>query len=147
MQARPQTPSKEGQSPVRQQAGESNPPATRSLAGALSRKTALSERKEKEIPISLEEDEITKDKEEISLLKKIAGGQQELSQEQSVLEKRHQQIQEIEKKVAARIELLKKLQTKGTELNKEVQEYEEQLAQTKKENSSLLDQIKNSLGE
>ena len=84
-------------------------------------------------------------KEETDVLKKIAAHQQELSQEESILEKKHQQIQELEKKLAARIKLLKKLQTKGTEINKELKEFEEQSALVKKENGNLLDQIKNLL--
>jgi len=84
-------------------------------------------------------------KEETDVLKKIAAYQQELSQEQSILEKKYQQIKELEKKLAARIKLLKKLKSKGTEINKELKEFEEQSALVKKENGNFLDQIKNSL--
>lgn len=85
--------------------------------------------------------------EEIDLLKKIGEYQKELSQEQSVLEKTHQEIRELEKKLAGRIELLKKLQTKSTVINKELKEFGEQIALAKKENRGLLEQIKNKLGD
>ena len=84
--------------------------------------------------------------EEIDFLKKIQDYQKELSQEQSILEKTLQEVKESEKKLEERIELLKKLQVKSTEINKELKEFQEQLALAKKENSSLLGQIKDKLG-
>lgn len=79
---------------------------------------------------------------EIDLLKKLEEYQKELSQEQSVLEKKHQEIQELEKKLARRIEFLKDLQTKSIQINKELKEFQEQLAIAKKENTNLLDSDK-----
>ena len=82
----------------------------------------------------------------IDLPKKIEEYQKEISQEQSVLEKTHQQVKELEKKLGERIEFLKGLQTKGIEINKELKEFQEQLALAKKENSGLLDEVKSKLG-
>lgn len=118
-------------SPTRPPAREAVPLDRQSLAAVFSKKTPLSEKREETPSKQVSE--------EISLLKKIAECQQELSQEQSILEKRHQQIQELEKKIAVRVELLKKLQTKGAELNKEAQEFEEQLALVRKEKSDFLE--------
>lgn len=84
--------------------------------------------------------------EKIDLSKKLEEYQKEISQELSALERTYQQAKELEKRLGERIELLKGLQTKGIEINKELKEFQEQLALAKKENSGLLDEVKNKLG-
>ena len=67
------------------------------------------------------------------LPKKIEEYQKELNQELSILEKKHQGVQALEKKLREKIELLKKLQAKSLEINKELKEFEEQMALVKHE--------------
>lgn len=76
---------------------------------------------------------------------KIGDYQKELSGEQTVLEKTHQKVKQLERRLEERIEFLKKLQTKGLEINKGLEEFEEQLALARKENGSLFEQIKSEL--
>lgn len=70
---------------------------------------------------------------EKGLPKKIEEYQKELNQELSILEKKHQGVQALEKKLREKIELLKKLQAKSLEINKELKEFEEQMALVKHE--------------
>lgn len=88
----------------------------------------------------------TGSKAEIDLLKKIGQYRKELSQERLALERTYQEVKEWEKKIEGRLELLKKLEDRSREMNKEFNEFQEQLTLAKKENSNLLNQIKDKLG-
>lgn len=79
---------------------------------------------------------------ETDLFQIINKHQKELRQEQSVLEEEHQKTKELTEKLAKRIELLKKLQTKGAEVNVELKKFEEQVVIAQKENCDFLNQIK-----
>jgi len=76
------------------------------------------------------------------LFQTIGKYQKELRQEQSVLEEEYQKTKELTEKLAGRIELLKKLQTKGVEVNVELKKFEEQVIIAQKENCDFLNQIK-----
>ena len=89
----------------------------------------------------------TAKEEEADLLAKIGKYQDEITQELSALERTYQQVRAIAEKLEARIELLKKLQAKSTEINKELKQLEGQMVLAKKENHSLLlEEIKIKLG-
>ncbi|MBU3965605.1 hypothetical protein KKG29_01555 [Patescibacteria group bacterium] len=79
---------------------------------------------------------------ETDLFQVINKHQKELRQEQSVLEEEYQKTKELTEKLAGRIELLKKLQVKGAEVNVELKKFEEQVIIAKKENCDFLNQIK-----
>ena len=81
-------------------------------------------------------------KKETDLFQVINKHQKELRQEQSVLEEEYQKTKELTEKLAGRIELLKKLQVKGAEVNVELKKFEEQVIIAKKENCDFLNQIK-----
>lgn len=104
------------------------------------RKVFSPEKKEEKTKIAEAEKE-----EKVSLFKKMAEYQKELSQEQSVLERSYQKIKELEKILEQRIELLKRLQQKSSQISKELKEFQEQWGSVKKDNSNLLEEIKNKL--
>lgn len=78
-------------------------------------------------------------------IKNINEYQDELQNEKLRLEKAHQEIKDLEKKLIERIELLNKLQNRSTEINKVLEEFRTELAQVKGENSNIMGQIKNKL--
>lgn len=86
-----------------------------------------------------------KPKDRANFPKNINKYQDELQDEKSRLEKTHQEIKDLEKKLAERIELLNRLQNRSTEINKIFEEFQTELAQAKKENSNIIEQTKNKL--